>query len=99
MHAVAGVAVEDMKHDALGRRGGGIQRDRARHLTNLQNAFQFARAAMAIASSRTNACLTFREARVFLMLVTVNMFSRPAVADQRRRRCKARFLPLGFLRC
>jgi hypothetical protein len=36
--------------------------------------FQFARAAMSIASSRTNACLTFRAARVFLMLELVKRY-------------------------
>jgi hypothetical protein len=36
MNAMARLAVEDMKRDALGRRGGGIERDRARHLADLK---------------------------------------------------------------
>jgi hypothetical protein len=37
--AMAGVAIEDMKRDALGRRGRGIERDRAGHLAGFENTF------------------------------------------------------------
>src|SRR5262249_52922990 len=38
VHAMAGLAIENVKRDALGRRGRGIERDRASHLADFQNA-------------------------------------------------------------
>jgi hypothetical protein len=63
--AMAGVAIEDMKRDALGRRGRGIERDRAGHLAEFENAFPVRACRHDPASSSRDACSTLNAVRVF----------------------------------